>query len=153
MGTKASSAQGRTCSEWPCWGYPGEKVAGPDVVLAGRKDSPKLQTLFQPPGLEGQTQPIHQPTAARDPPPSFLLNLILSRPGITSVIAGSRARRLQSPGPAQCRSPNWQLDSRFYNSTELSSRCRYRTSPFSFLSQLSPSSVILYPRAVSAPGQ
>lgn len=149
MGTKASSAQGRTCSEWSCWGYPGEKVAG---TLPGGKTR-RNSRLFQPPGLEGQTQPIHQPTAARDPPPSFLLNLILSRPGITSVIAGSRARRLQSPGPAQCRSPNWQLDSRFYNSTELSSRCRYRTSPFSSLSQLSPSSVILYPRAVSAPGQ
>lgn len=148
LGTKASSAQGRTCSECSGWGgRPGRAARG---ASRGPSRTERLaETLDSAPVARAgrkTVQSIHQSAGARDSPPAFSLSASCPRPGSpVGSLVPALARRLQRPGPAQCRSPNWHLGSRFYNSTELSSRCQCRAPPSSFLSHSSPSSVALYP--------
>lgn len=154
LGTKASSAQGRTCSEWPGQGGRPGRVClgarrGPSLAgrLAGRLDCSSLLGC-----KKDRRSPLVnlQPSATR---PQATSGSLSCPAGITGVIVGSRARRLQRPGPVQCRSSNWHLGSRGYNSTELSSPLPVQYPlPLSFLRQLSPSSVTPYPRPLYPDG-
>lgn len=149
LGTKASSAQGRTCSECSGWGgRPGRAARG---ASRGPSRTERLaETLDSAPVARAgrKTDAVHSSIRRRPRlAPSLLPVRILSPSGITSVIAGSRARSASSaPGTCPVSQPKpapglavLQFDGAFFPAAN--------AEPFSssFLSHSSPSSVALYP--------
>lgn len=144
LGTKASSAQGRTCSECSGWGgRPGRAARG---ASRGPSRTERLaETLDSAPVARAgrkTVQSIHQSAGARDSPPAFSLSASCPQcdrwfPRSLGVFS---ARDLPS---VAAQTGTWARGSTIRRS--FLPRCQCRAPPSSFLSHSSPSSVALYP--------